>query len=440
MLLAQEIIRRKRDGHSLADAEIESFVRGLVDRSWSDAQAAAFAMAVCLRGLDRTECVALTRAMTHSGALLDWTRARLPGPIVDKHSTGGVGDKVSLVLAPIVAACGGVVPMVSGRGLGHTGGTRDKLAALPGYTVTPTRSALLAVLRGAGCAIVGASARIAPADRRLYAIRDVTATIESVPLITASILSKKLAAGLGSLVMDVKVGNGAFCPDLASARALAASLVEVAAGAGLPTRALITNMDQVLGHSAGNAVEVRESIEFLTGARRDARLLELTLALAAQMLCGAGLDATLDAARDRARNALDSGAAAQRFARMVAGLGGPRDVLVADGLPRAPVRRDVPAACAGVVAAMDTRAVGLAIVALGGGRQRGGERIDPSVGITDLLPLGSAVSRGTRLACVHAATDAQADAAVQALRAAITVDARAARPATPVVHEAIAGT
>ena len=339
-MLAQEIIRRKREGGTLDTAQIDAFVRGLVDRSWSEGQVAAFAMAVCLRGMDRSECVALTRAMTHSGQVLDWSRAGFNGPVLDKHSTGGVGDKVSLMLAPIVAACGGVVPMISGRGLGHTGGTLDKLASLPGYTITPARPQLLRVLRDAGCAIVGASARIAPADRRLYAVRDVTATVESVPLITASILSKKLAAGLHGLVMDVKVGNGAFCTDLASARALATSLVDVAQGAGLPTEALITDMNQVLGRSAGNALEVREAIDFLTGAEREPRLLEVTVALAVRMLRLGGL-ANDDADAERqVQTALSSGRAAECFARMVAGLGGPGDVLSRGGasLPRAPVQ------------------------------------------------------------------------------------------------------
>ena len=265
-MLPAEVIRTKRDGGALGAAQIQAFVQGLVDGSWSEGQAAALAMAIVLRGMDRAECVALTLAMTQSGRVLHWGDAGLRGPVVDKHSTGGVGDKVSLVLAPMVAACGGVVPMVSGRALSHTGGTLDKLAALPGYQTQPDHPRLLAVLRSAGCAIVGASDDIAPADRRLYAIRDVTATVESVPLITASILSKKLAAGLGHLVMDVKLGNGAFMADLGAARTLARSLVDVATGAGLPCRALITDMNQVLGRTAGNALEVQESIAFLTGA------------------------------------------------------------------------------------------------------------------------------------------------------------------------------
>jgi thymidine phosphorylase len=439
MLTATEIIRAKRDGAALDAAQIAAFVHGLTSRQWSEGQVAALAMAICLRGMDRAECVTLTRAMTHSGTVLDWARARLPGPVLDKHSSGGVGDKVSLILAPIVAACGGVVPMISGRGLGHTGGTLDKLQSLPGYDVAPRRTTLLRVLREAGCALVGASTRIAPADRRLYAIRDVTATVESVPLITASILSKKLAAGLQGLVMDVKVGNGAFCADLATANALARSIVEVAQDAGLPALALITDMDQVLGHSAGNAVEVREAIGFLTGAEREPRLEAVTLALAARLLHLGGLAPSVADAERAARAALASGAAAERFARMVHGLGGPRDVLRSARLPRAPVQRELPAPRDGVLAAMDTRAIGLAIVALGGGRQRAGDAVDPRVGLTQVLPLGTRVQAGQPLLRVHAASASSARDALEALAGAMRIEAgsSSAPVAAPVVHAVV---
>ena len=418
-----EIIRRKRDGHALDAAQIDAFVQGLTDRRWSEGQAAALAMAILLRGMSRDETTALTQAMAHSGTLLDWSRAELPGPIVDKHSTGGVGDKVSLMLAPIVAACGGVVPMVSGRGLGHTGGTLDKMQSLAGYNVAPSRALLTRVLREAGCAIVGASARVAPADRRLYAIRDVTATVESVPLITASILSKKLAAGLEALVMDVKVGNGAFCTTLEEARALADSLVQVAADAGLPTRALITDMNQVLGHTAGNALEMREAIDFLIGKEREPRLLEVTLALAAEMLELAGLAANAADAAQRAREALASGAAAERFALMVAGLGGPKNVLSPRfaGLAKAPAVIDVPAPRSGFVAAMNTRAIGLAVIALGGGRLRASDPVDARVGFAQVRAIGHAVQRGEALAKVHARTRGEAQAACEQYLAAVTL-------------------
>ncbi|CAN7245377.1 MULTISPECIES: thymidine phosphorylase [unclassified Variovorax] len=421
MLLPAEVIRAKRDRHALSPAQIEAFVRGLTDGSWSEGQIAALAMAILLNGMDDGECVALTRGMTHSGEVLQWPD--VPGPVLDKHSTGGVGDKVSLMLAPIVAACGGVVPMISGRGLGHTGGTLDKLESLAGYRVEPSLDALLAVLRDAGCAIVGAGPTLAPADKRLYAIRDVTATVESLPLITASILSKKLAAGLEGLVLDVKVGNGAFMPRLDGARALAKSLVDVAAGAGLRAEALITDMNQVLGRSAGNALEVREAIDFLMGDEREPRLLEVTLALAARLLRLGGLAADLPEARAHAMRALDSGAAAERFARMVSGLGGASDLGQAvRQLPEAPVQCDLPAPQDGVLVAADVRAIGLAIVALGGGRRRAEDRIDPRVGLTQVLPLGSKVRKGEPLARVHAASQADAEAAIAALQAAMRIE------------------
>jgi len=418
-MLAQDVIRAKRDGHALDAAQIAAFVGGLVTGDWSEGQAAALAMAICLNGMTRAEVVALTRAMTDSGARLDWSRERFAGPLLDKHSSGGVGDKTSLLVAPIVAACGGVVPMVSGRGLGHTGGTLDKLESLPGYQVTPSHERLLNTMHAAGCAIVGASADLAPADRRLYAIRDVTATVESVPLITASILSKKLAAGLQALVLDVKVGNGAFSPTLDSARELATSLVEVARGAGLPCTALLTDMNQVLGTSAGNALEVREAIAALRGEPRDARLIDLSIELSARLLQLGGVHAELEQARERARAALDGGAAAERFARMVATLGGPRDVLADAALPQAPCVRELASPRDGVLAAMDTRAIGMAIVELGGGRRAPGAAIDPRVGLDRIVPLGTRVRAGEPLARIHAANDVDAARAAAVLGAAL---------------------
>ena len=417
-----EIIRIKRDGGCLNRAQIDTFTSGLVSGAWSDSQAAALAMAVLLRGMDTAETVALTAAMTQSGDVLQWADAGLQGPVVDKHSTGGVGDKVSLMLAPILAACGAVVPMVSGRGLGHTGGTLDKLEALPGYTTAPDHGLLLATLRVAGCAIVGASANLAPADRRLYAIRDVTATVESVPLITASILSKKLSAGLQALVLDVKVGNGAFCATLPQAQELAHSLVSVAQSAGLPVRALITDMNEVLGHTAGNALEVQETIDFLKGTAREPRLLKLTLNLAVVLLQLCGLAPQRLAAHRLAQQALDSGAAAERFARMVASLGGPSDVLHDARLLHAPVRRAVPAPRTGFVHTIDVRALGLTVVALGGGRATPAAAVDPRVGLADVVPLGRIVQAGEPLAWVHAADSGAAATAVAAVQRAVKLD------------------
>lgn len=424
--LPQEIIRRKRLGEHLGADAVAAFVQGIKRRSVSDAQAAAFAMAVCWRGMATDECVALTLAMRDSGRLLDWQRLHLPGPVVDKHSTGGVGDTVSLMLGPMLAACGCFVPMVSGRGLGHTGGTLDKLEAIPGYTVRPTLAQLRRVVREAGVAIVGAGPGLAPADARLYAVRSLTATVESVPLITASILSKKLAAGLQSLVLDVKYGSGAFMPGIAKALVLARSLVDVGCGAGLPTQALLTDMNEPLAPSAGNALEVQVALDYLAGRHRPARLHEVVLALGTVLLVQAGVAADGAEARQRLLQVLEGGQAAERFARMVAGLGGPADLLEhpARHLAAAPVRRPVPwpeAACAdGLthVQAIDTRALGLVVLQLGGGRQRGGDPIDPAVGLSGLAPLGAEMDAGAPLAWVHAASEEAAGAAVAAVQAA----------------------
>ena len=380
-LLPQEIIRRKRDGFSLAPQEVASFIRGLTDGEVGEGQAAAFAMAVFFRGMSREETVALTLAMRDSGSVLRWDG--LDGPVLDKHSTGGVGDKVSLILAPILAACGAYVPMLSGRGLGHTGGTLDKMASIPGYDVQPDTERLRRVVREAGCAIVGQTGDLAPADGRLYAIRDVTATVESVPLITASILAKKLAAGPQALVMDVKVGSGAFLTGLDEARALATSIVEVARGAGLACSALLTDMDQCLGSTAGNALEVAEAVTALKGEGCDLRLREVTLELAAEALRLGGLAATVADGLAKADRALSSGAAAERFGRMVAALGGPADFLErpAAYLPAMPEAYPVEPSRAGFIAAIDVRALGVAVIELGGGRRRTADLIDPRVGL-----------------------------------------------------------
>jgi len=440
-MLAQEIIRSKRDGHALDRAQIDAFVRGLVDASWSEAQAAAMAMALFLKGMSDAETVALTHAMTRSGEVLDWAAAALPGPVLDKHSTGGVGDKVSLMLAPIVAACGGFVPMISGRGLGHTGGTLDKFDSVPGYQTAPPVARLREALRGAGCAIVGQTAEIAPADRRLYAIRDVTGTVESIPLITASILSKKLAAGLQGLVMDVKTGNGAFAAGLPMAQSLAQSLVQVAEGAGLPTRAWITDMNQVLGRSCGNAVEVHEALAFLQGREREPRLLEVTRMLSAELLLIGGLARELDEAMQCVDAVLADGRALERFARMVAALGGPIDFVErADAyLPIAPVRRPVLAARSGYVCGIATREIGLLVVELGGGRRQASDAVDHRVGLSDVIALGRCIEVGDPIAVVHAADEASAAAACARLAALIDIG-EIAPPAAPVLIERMSAT
>jgi thymidine phosphorylase len=425
-VLAAEVIRRKRDGAALSRDEIDFLVGGITDGSLSDAQVGALAMAMFLRGMDADERVGLTAAMTRSGEVLEWDLDR---PVLDKHSTGGVGDKVSLMLAPIVAACGGAVPMISGRGLGHTGGTLDKLDSVPGYVTKPDIARLRSVVGDVGCAIVGQTAEVAPADRRLYAIRDATGTVESLPLIVASILSKKLAAGLDALVMDVKFGSGAFMAARDDADELALALVEVAGGAGLPTVALLTDMDQVLGTTAGNAVEVREAIDYLTGTR-EPRLHDVTLALAASLLEQGGL---AEDGRAAAQRALDTGAAAERFAAMVAALGGPGDILEDPDrhLAAAPVVRAAAPERAGIVTGMDCRAVGLVVTGLGGNRRREDDVIDPAVGLTEIAPAGAEVGPDRPLAVVHAASEAAADEAIAALRAAVEVgdEAPPARPA-----------
>ena len=430
--LPQEIIRTKRDGGALDPADIAAFVRGLTDGSVSEGQVAALAMAVFFQGMNREEAVALTLSMRDSGEVLSWPE--LDRPVVDKHSTGGVGDNVSLMLAPIAAACGLAVPMISGRGLGHTGGTLDKMESIPGYTAMPDNALFRKVVETAGCAIIGQTGNLAPADKRFYGIRDVTATVESVPLITASILSKKLAAGLGALVLDVKCGNGAFMDSPDRARELAKSLVEVAVGAGMPTTALVTDMNQPLASAAGNAVEVRNAADFLAGDARDPRLREVTLALAAEMLVSGGLAANAEEALLRATAVLENGSAAEHFNKMVAELGGPSDFLADPDrhLGKAPVISACTAGREGYVSGYDTRGVGLAVVALGGGRTRPGDPVDHAVGLTGLLPVGTRVEKDTPIALVHARDDDQVALAGEQLRKAMRFD-EAAPETTPVI-------
>jgi thymidine phosphorylase len=355
--------------------------------------------------------------------VLDWKALNLPGPIVDKHSTGGVGDVVSLMLGPMVAACGGYVPMISGRGLGHTGGTLDKLESIPGYQTGITIEKFQQVVRDAGVAIIGQTAELAPADKRIYATRDVTATVESIPLITASILSKKLAAGLDALVMDVKVGSGAFMPTLEKSRELAQSIVDVGNGAGVKTSALLTDMSEPLAPCAGNAIEVRCAIDYLTGKSRPARLHEVTLALAAELLVTSGIAGDDAVARQILTRRLDDGSAAERFAKMVAQLGGPHDLLAHPDkhLRHAPVMKDVMAARTGFIASYDTRQLGLIVVALGGGRMRASDKIDGDVGISGFAALGTPVKAGEPIATIHARTEASLSAAMQAFAQAIII-------------------
>jgi thymidine phosphorylase len=430
-MLTQEIIRRKRDGHALTTDEIAAFIRGVASNTVSEGQIAAFTMATYLNGMSREEAIALTMAMRDSGQVLSWKTPAFNGPVIDKHSTGGVGDVVSLMLAPMLAACGAYVPMISGRGLGHTGGTLDKLDSIPGYNSSVTVEQFQRIVREVGCSIIGQTGDLAPADKRIYATRDVTATVESIPLITASILSKKLAAGLDALVMDVKVGSGAFMPKLEKSRELAQSIVDVGNGAGMKTTALLTDMNQPLASCAGNAIEVRAAMDYLTGAARPTRLHEVTMVLCTELLFSSGLFQDKIAGTQVLERSLQSGAAAEIFARMVAAHGGPRDLLSKQGsyLPLAPLRRDVLADHSGVVSAMDTRCLGMAVVALGGGRARASDAIDPGVGLGNFVVLGANVGKGDLLATIWARDEASANAAAAEITKAIAIDASVSTPA-----------
>ncbi len=410
-MIPQEIIRLKRNGAELSAADIDTFIGALGRGELAESQIGAFAMAIWFRGMTRDETVALTLAMARSGDTLSWKG--IGKPIADKHSTGGVGDNVSLMLAPIAAACGLAVPMISGRGLGHTGGTLDKLESIPGYGITPDAGRFRKVVDEVGCAIIGQTGALAPADGKLYAVRDVTATVDSVPLITASILSKKLAAGLETLVLDVKIGSGAFMTSQEEAETLARSLVEVANGAGVKTSALITDMNQPLADAAGNVVELRNCLDFLKGSKAGTRLETVVLAFASEMLVQAGIAKETVEAEGKARDALASGKAAEIFGRMVHGLGGPADLLENPDryLVSAPVQKPVLAVADGWLGACDARAIGMSVIDLGGGRRRPQDKIDHRVGFGDILPLGTKVSRGDRIATIHAADEASAEKA-----------------------------
>ena len=431
---ARAIIAALRRGERVEPDALMWFARGLADYSVSDAQAGAFAMAVCLQGLGEEGRAALTIAMQASGKTLAWN---VDGPVLDKHSTGGVGDCVSLVLAPALAACGAYVPMISGRGLGHTGGTLDKMESISGVSTSVDEAQFKRIVDQAGCAIVSANADIAPADKRLYAVRDVTATVESLDLITASILSKKLAAGLQGLVLDVKVGSGAFMKTTDEARALAQALVQTANLAGCPTTALITDMNAPLAPALGNALEVVEVMKVLHGSTRGP-LYELTLSLGAQLLFSGGVVSSEDAGREALSNAIVSGAAAERFGKMIVAMGGPLGFVDNPQryLPETPVIREVTVEDAGFVSAIDGEALGLAVVALGGGRQVESDLVDPAVGVSDVVALGARVIKGQPLARIHAAREGQADRAAQVIRDAITISPTAPAKRN-LVHERI---
>lgn len=437
-MLFTDIIRAKRDGRALSCEQIQFFVDGLTDSSIPAEQVSALAMAIFINSMSVEEAGHLTRGMANSGTVLDWKKEHLDGPVVDKHSTGGVGDKVSFLLAPIAAACGCYVPMISGRGLGHTGGTTDKAEAIPGYKAMPDFDLFRKTVREVGCAIIGQTSDLAPADRRFYSIRDVTGTVESVPLITASILSKKIAAGLEGLVMDVKVGSGAFMDTSERAMELAKSIMRIAAEAGLKTHAIITDMNEVLGSTAGNALEIAESVRYLRNEAREPRLDEVVLTLCAEMLLVGGVEANREAAKTRCEEAVSSGRAAEVFGRMVAALGGPADFIenFDRHLAKAPVVR--PIYGEGIVREVDTRAVGNAIIQLGGGRRVVGETLNLAVGFSDIAPIGAELDTSRPLAMVHAASDDAAEIATRNILKAYRMS-KSAPAARPVIREIVGG-
>jgi thymidine phosphorylase len=432
--LNQEIIKNKRDGKVLSQAEIDFFIQGIANNTVSEGQIAAFAMAVFFQGMNAQERIDFTQSMVNSGDVMDWSEMNLNGPILDKHSTGGVGDKISLMLAPIVAACGGYVPMISGRGLGHTGGTLDKFDAIPGYDATPDNDLFRKTVKQVGCAIIGQTANLAPADKRFYATRDITATVDCIPLITASILSKKLAEGLDGLVMDVKTGSGAFMENLDDAKELAQAIVDVSS---VKTTAIITDMSQVIGYTAGNALEVAETIDYLTGKNQEPVLHELVETLCAQMLVQGKLVNGFDAGIAKVNAVLANGQAAEVFAKMVSALGGPNDLMEnpAKYLAKANIIQPIYPLQEGFVTKMDTRMIGMGVVELGGGRRVSTDKINYSVGMSQFCHIGDKVELDKPLAFVHAKTQEQANTAQRNLLKHIKVSNKQVKTPQTIIHK-----
>lgn len=428
---ARSILTNLREGIPLTEDELRWFARGLATGAVSEVQGAAFAMGVCKGGMSDAESVALTRAMRDSGDVLHWD---LPGPVVDKHSTGGLGDATSLIVAPVLAALGAYAPFMSGRGLGHTGGTLDKLESIAGVETQVSEARLREIVGHVGCAIVGATSDIAPADRVLYALRDQTATVESPALIVASILSKKLATGASALILDVKGGSGAFMKTRSDANALATLLVETSKATGCATRALITDMNQPLATAVGNAVELTEVLKVLRDPQPDSRLCRLSLALSGELLELSGLFGSAAKGGLAALEVLQSGAAAEKFAEMIHALGGPSGLMERpeQHIPQAPVRLDVLAGTSGTVAGIDGVALGQVVQRLGGGRNRPEDALDPRVGLTGLCALGAPITANQPLAQIHAADAASAGAVLAMVRAAYQIGAGGKPP--PLIH------
>ena len=421
-MLPQEIIRRKRDQKELSTQDIQNFIAGIMSGEIADSQTAALTMAIYFNDLNDRETKDLTLAMRDSGAVLSWQG--FDKPVVDKHSSGGVGDKVSLMLAPILAACDVYIPMIAGRGLGHTGGTVDKLEAIPNYNTQPDNDVFRRTVKNVGCAIIGQTGDLAPADKKIYAIRDVCATVESIPLITASILSKKLAAGLQYLVMDLKCGNGAFMHNFEDAQKLAHSIVNVANEAGTKTRAVLTDMNQVLGTTVGNALEVHEAVEYLKNTNINPRLKEVTQTLCAELLCQCERCNSKEEGRCLVDKVLSSGQAAEKFAQMISSLGGPVDFVEHNDkyLPRTLYQKAVYAPKAGYVCGMDTRGVGLSIVKLRGGRSYPNEKLDLATGFTNFVQIGDKVDEKTPLAIVHYQSEEQYEAVKRDISDAVIIE------------------
>jgi thymidine phosphorylase len=438
----QEIIRKKRDGVALSADEIAAFIDAATKGEASEGQIGAFTMAVYLRGMDARETVALSLAMRDSGKVLDWRTFGLdPSLVIEKHSSGGVGDeKMTLIVVPLAAACGVYAPNLSARGLDYCAGEIDLLDAIPGYQTSPSPEFFMRAVKEAGGAIIGPTLELAPADRKLFYVRDVTATVESVPLITGSIVSKKLAVGPSGVAISVGSGSGAYMATLDDARRLANTMAEVAAGAGLPSVMLLTDLDCVLGSAVGNAVAVAEAVDFLTGGHRDPRVADLALSLTAEMIVLGGVASDLAAARALAAAKLDAGAGAERFGRMVAAMGGPSDFVerAAQHLPAAAIVRPVPAERAGFIVGMDAKAVGLTLVDLGGGRTRPDETIDLAIGLTEFAQVGDAVDAKTPLCMIHARDEDGFERASRRIRAAVRISPEAGPAAGPVVRERIA--
>ena len=434
-MLPQEIIRKKRDRQILTNDEINEFINGVTTGSIVDAQIAALTMAILLNGMTKEETASLTMAMRDSGDVLKWND--LNGPIVDKHSSGGVGDKISLMLAPMIAACGGYVPMISGRGLGHTGGTLDKFDSIPGYQTSPSNTLFRKTVKNIGCAIIGQTGNLAPADKKIYAIRDVCGTVESVDLITASILSKKLAAGLDCLVMDLKCGNGAFMDSLERAEELASSIVRVANAAQTKTKAVITDMNQVLGFNVGNALEVAEAVQYLKGENVDSRLHQINLELCGELLVVTNLASNIDEAKIKLQKVLDKGYALEKFAQMVSALGGPKDFCDDPWkyLPKATIIQPVYSKNTGYVKSIDTRGIGLSIIELKGGRITPDQKLDYATGYTNFCQIGEMVDNQTPLAIIHAQSEDQFNKAKDCLQKLITIAPQAPAPSRCIIKK-----